>query len=318
VKIPQYTLRKTRGYGTGVIHHPPNQQETMKKEYMQKSLIKIGSSETLRAVCSEKISNINTRARGKTLSTLQFSHWLGGLIDGDGTLLCSIKGYTSCEITVGEKQLNILQLVKSELGGSIKCRTGVKAYRWRLHNKPGMLQLVQLINGKLHLAQRQCQLQRVCAALQCIYLPVKRISRYNGWLAGFYEAEGYFNVNSITLQCSVTQSQKDRLLLEEISAALPGPIYYDKSWDEWLYAASTLEDISRWVHYFSLFPLRSWKQIQLQRFKRILLYKSRGVHLRGPAGGRPWKRFQRLVEEFRKEYGSLKEEKRKRYLSKKI
>ena len=27
----------------------------------------------------------------------------------------------------------------------------VKAYRWRLHNNPGMLQLVQLINGKLHL-----------------------------------------------------------------------------------------------------------------------------------------------------------------------
>lgn len=271
----------------------------------KKCFIKIGSSETLRAVCSEKISNINTRAKGKTLSTLQFSHWLAGLIDGDGSLLCSIEGYTSCEITVGEKQLNILQLVKDRVGGSIKLRTKCKAYRWRLHNKAGMLQLVKLINGKLHLAKTQCQLKRVCAFLQLEYLPVKQISKRNGWVAGFYEAEGVFNVNRSTLQCSITLSQKDRLLLEEISAALPGPIYYDKQGTRngWLYSASNLEDVSRWVYYFSLFPLRSWKQIQLQRFKRILLYKSRGVHLSGSEGkkGRPWKRFQRLVEEFSRE-----------------
>lgn len=267
----------------------------------KKSFIKIGSSETLRAVCSEKISNINTRARGKTLSTLQFSHWLAGLIDGDGCLLCSTQGYTSCEITVGDKEYNLLQAIKDRMGGSIKLRTKAKAYRWRLHNKAGMLQLLQYINGKLHLPKRQCQLQKVCAALQHQCLPVKQISEKNGWIAGFYEAEGYFHLNRSTLQCSITLSQKDRTILEEISAVLPGPIYYDKSWDGWVYSASSLEDISRWVYYFSLFPLRSWKQIQLQRFKRILLYKGRGVHLSGSIGGRPWKRLQRLVDEFSRE-----------------
>lgn len=266
----------------------------------KKSFIKIGSSETLRAVCSEKISNINTRAKGKKMSTLQFSHWLAGLIDGDGCLLISIKGYTSCEITVGEKELNILQLVKDRIGGSIKLRTKSKAYRWRLNNKDGMHKLVQLINGKLHLAKRQCQLKIVCEKLQLEELPVKQISEKNGWIAGFYEAEGYFNVNINNLQCSISLSQKDPLLLREISNRLPGRIYYDKSWDGWLYSASSLTDISRWVEYFSLFPLRSWKQIQLKRFKRILLYKSRGVHLseRQRVGGKVWKRFLRLVKDF--------------------
>ena len=77
-----------------------------------------------------------------------------------------------------------------------------------------------------------------------------------------------------------------------------GRIFYIESWDKWLYSASSLADISNWVKYFSLFPLRSWKQIQLQRFKRVLLYKSRGIHLRGPAAGRSWKRFQQLLNEF--------------------
>jgi hypothetical protein len=265
---------------------------------MKKSFIEIGSSETLRAVCSEKISNINTSAKGKTLSTLQFSYWLAGLIDGDGSLLCSNKGYTSCEITLGEKEYNVLQFVKDRMGGSIKLRTKAKAYRWRLNNKEGMLQLVKYINGKLHLAERQCQLKRVCAFLQLEYSFVKKISERTGWVAGFYEAVGYFHLNRSTLQCSITLAQKDLLLLQEINAVLPGTIYYEKSWDGWVYSASKYSDVSRWVHYFSLFPLRSWKQIQLQRFKRILLYKSRGLHLSESVRGRPWKRLKRLVEEF--------------------
>ena len=261
----------------------------------------IGSSETLRAVCSEKISNINTTARSKQLSTLQFSHWLAGLIDGKGSLLLSPKNYSSCVITVGEKQYQTLQLVKSRLGGCIKRRTGTKAYRWRLHKKSPILQLIKLINGKLHVPQRQLQLHRVCAVLQVKLLPVNRISQRNGWVAGFCESRGHFNVNFTTLQCSITLSQKDATFLLEISAALPGQIYYDKCWDGWLYVASSLKHISCWVKYFSVFPLRSWKQVQLQRFKRVLLYKSRDLHSRGPAAGRSWKRFQRLLQEFRQE-----------------
>lgn len=261
----------------------------------------IGSPETIRAVCSKKISNINTSSKGKNLSTIQFKYWLAGLIDGDGCLLVSKKGYSSCEITVGRKELILLSKVKMYCGGSIKMRIKYNAYRWRLHNKKGVNMLLDFIDGKLMLAQRQSQYKYVCASLGRTPLPSKPICRRNAWITGFYEAEGYFHVNRTTLQCNITLSQKDRTLLLSIQHVMGGRIYYDKSWDGWLYSASSLASISNWVKYFSLFPLRSWKQIQLQRFKRVLLYKSRGIHLRGPAAGRSWKRFQQLLNEFHSE-----------------
>ena len=256
------------------------------------------SSETTRAVCSQEISNMNTRARGKSLSALQFSHWLAGLIDGDGCLLVSKKGFASCEITVGERERTLLETVKSRLGGKITARNAVGAHRWRLHNNSGMIQLVKCIQGKCQLPRRRVQLERVCAALQLPPPKQCSFSTANAWLAGFYEAQGYFHVNFTTLQCSITLSQKDRWILEQVSLHLGGPIYHDKSWDGFLYSASSLQDISSWVKYFSTFPLRSWKQIQLHRFKRVLLYKSRGAHLEG-APKKQQKRFQRLLQEFR-------------------
>ena len=266
------------------------------------SITIIGSSETPRVVCSEKISNSDTSS--KRLTTVQFSYWLAGLIDGDGTLLVSKKKYASCEITVGIKEFLLLSLVKERLGGSIKKRSGAAAYRWRLHNAKGVNKLLSLVDGKLLIEKRQEQYLAVCAALkrtpveppQCA--PKGGVSRRHAWITGFYEAEGFFNVNRATLQCTITLSRKERTILENIRRVMGGNVYYDKSWDGWLYSAASLTSISHWVSYFSSYPLRSWKQTQLKRFKRVLLYKSRGVHLRGPVAGRSWKRFQQLLNEF--------------------
>ena len=255
-----------------------------------------GSSETLRAVCSQQISNINTKTRRAHKSSIFFSHWLAGLIDGDGSLLVSKKGYTSCEITVAEREWKVLETIKSRLGGTIKVRSGVRALRWRLHNRQGMEKLIGLINGKLCLPEKEEQLKKVCSILQIPPLLGARPQANNGWCAGFFEAEGYFHINSSTLQCSITLSQKKVEILRGIGVHFPAPIYHDKGWDGWLYAASSKGSIFLWVQYFSRFPLISWKQIQLLRFKRALFYKERGVHR--TRTGRPWKRFQRLLKEF--------------------
>lgn len=258
--------------------------------------IKCGSSETLRAVCSQQISNINIKTRRAHKSPPFFSHWLAGLIDGDGSLLVSKQGYSSCEITVAEREWKILQTIKSRLGGSIKPRTGARALRWRMHNRRGMVELIELINGKLCLPGKEEQLKKVCHVLELKPLLGARPQPHNGWCAGFFEAEGSLHINSSTLQCSITLSQKKVEILKEIARHFPAPIYQDKSWDGWLYAASSKESIFFWVKYFSRFPLISWKQIQLHRFKRVLLYKDRGVHR--TRQGRPYQRFQRLLKEF--------------------
>lgn len=129
----------------------------------------IGSSETKRAGSSEEISNINTRTCNAHKSKKFFPYGLAGVIDGDGSLLVSKAGYTSCEITVGEKERPVLNVIKSQLAGKITAPSGVSALRWRLHNRKGMLLLLEMINGKLLRPESQQQLARVCAALGVEY-----------------------------------------------------------------------------------------------------------------------------------------------------
>lgn len=286
-----------------------------------------GSSETIRALCTshsapqggksersevlpnkagleQEISNINTLSQGRyndKNSSQLFMHWLAGLIDADGCLLVSKAGYTSCEITVAEKEFALLALVKKHVAGGIKRRSNVKAYRWRCHNKAGMLHLVSMINGRLLLQKRIQQLKSVSKQLDLATTSLSCLKEHvfssdNAWLAGFFEGKGYFRINQTTLQLGITLSQKDKRLLQEIAKKMGGSVYYDKSWDGWLYSASSRQDIAKWVFYFSRFPLISWKQIQLFRFKKILLYKSRGVHL--SKKGKSWLRFKRLVSTF--------------------
>jgi hypothetical protein len=61
--------------------------------------------------------------------------------------------------------------------GSIKMRTGAKAWRYRLHNKQGMINLILCINGNIRHSTRLLQLHRVCQQLRIKYLPIPRSMR---------------------------------------------------------------------------------------------------------------------------------------------
>lgn len=76
--------------------------------------------------------------------------------------------------------------------------------------------LINIINGKLLLDSKRIQLQKVCKVLNIKYNHETLFSVNTYWVTGFYEAEGYFHINSRTLQCNITLSQKTPELLEEI------------------------------------------------------------------------------------------------------
>ena len=245
----------------------------------------------------------NTKKSKKSInSKIHFGYMCAGVIDGDGSgaagnsyLGISKKNYTSCEITVGLSELSLLHLIKKNLGGKISLRTKVNAYRWRLHNEKGMRLLVQYINGKCLLALKKAQLENVCKILE---IPVKinplQTSTNTYWVTGFFEAEGYFNVNKTTLQCSITVSQKTSELLENLKKGFGGNVYYDKSWHGYLYSCSDKISLNKWFLYFSRFPLKSRKNIDLVRFKRIVCFKEKKYHISNDDIYR--KRFFKLVE----------------------
>jgi len=58
-----------------------------------------------------------------------------------------------------------LRYIQNKLGGSIKPRSGINAYRWRLHNKKGMIELIHCINGHIRHSSRIKQLHQVCQQL---------------------------------------------------------------------------------------------------------------------------------------------------------
>lgn len=222
----------------------------------------------------------NTKKSKKNInSKIQFNYMLAGLIDGYGYLGISNKKYTCCEITVGYSELSLLQLVKKNIGGTINLRNKVKVYRWRLYRKQSMCVLVESINGKCLSASKKLRLLHICEILK---IPFNSRSFFNintYWLTGFFEAEGYFNVNSSTLQCSITVTRKNPELLENMKSFLGGYVYYDKSWNGYIYSCTDKISLQKWFTYFSQFPLKSRKNIDLVRFKRIVVFKNRKYHI---------------------------------------
>jgi len=139
-----------------------NQQET-------KDICRVGSSATIRSLSSN------------TQSELHWNQWLAGLIDGDGCLLVSKAGYASCEITMGIDDEHTLMQIKQKLGGSVKSKAGVKALRYRLHNRAGMIDLITRINGHIRNSVRLPQLELVCYNLNIPLIQPMEITKSNGW-----------------------------------------------------------------------------------------------------------------------------------------
>lgn len=55
-----------------------------------------------------------------------------------------------------------LNRIKQKLGGSVKLCSGVRAFRYRLHNKTGLLNAIHRLNGNIRNSKRVPQLQNIC------------------------------------------------------------------------------------------------------------------------------------------------------------
>jgi hypothetical protein len=73
-----------------------------------------------------------------------------------------------------------LAIIKQKLGGSIKLRSGVKALRYRLHNKKGMIELINRINGNIRHTSRIKQLESICLTLGINIIYPSDITPNNG------------------------------------------------------------------------------------------------------------------------------------------
>ncbi len=203
--------------------------------------------------------------RTTTNSDPQFSQWLAGLIDGDGSLQVSKQGYTSCEITMGIADESCLRYIQNKLGGSIKVRSGVKALRWRMHNKAGMINLIHAINGHIRHTNRVLQLHKVCQQLNITPMTAGPLTKDNAWFAGFFDADGTITF-SLKKHPQLTLSVTNKILadVQPYKDIFGGAIYFDSAQNGYYkWSVQSRENILSMLAYFKQCPSRSAKNQRL-------------------------------------------------------
>jgi len=237
----------------------------------------VGTSETTREVLNNNISfyHINHHNNSYTpliredLDDKKFNQWLAGLIDGDGYFGISQGKYLSCEITIELRDEKTLKQIQNKFGGSVKLRAGIKAIRYRLHNKESMIKLVNAVNGNIRNTKRLVQFNKVCNLLDIPFINPITLTKYNAWFSGFFDADGTitysFKNNSPQLLISVTNKYLQDI--EHYNIFNIGNINFDKSKNGYFkWSIQSEKDIINYIkNYNKLFPSRTIKQ------KRLLL-----------------------------------------------
>lgn len=212
---------------------------------------KVGISETTRDIFYKK-----------EWKEREFNEWLGGLIDGDGSLGVVKNKYTNCEITVELRDAKCLYLIKNKLGGSVKLRSGSNSIRYRLHNKEGMKVLIKAINGNIRNSKRLIQLEKVCILLGIEVIRPKDLTKENGWLMGFFDADGTITIliKNGYPQLNISVTNKYLVDVEDYKKIFGGEIYFDKSKQgcyKWM--ISNKKDILSFLEYTKMYPSRTMK-----------------------------------------------------------
>jgi hypothetical protein len=181
----------------------------------------VGTSETTRPLSSKP---------SFTLKEKSWNEWLAGLIDGDGCFLVNKTGYVSCEITMGLQDEHALAIIKQKLGGSIKLRSGVKALRYRLHNRKGMIELINRVNGNIRHTSRIKQLESICLTLGIKIKYPTTITIENGWFSGFFDADGTitYSMNNSCPQLTISVTNKLQVDVINFKHVFGGNVYFYK------------------------------------------------------------------------------------------
>jgi hypothetical protein len=84
------------------------------------------------------------------------------------------------EITIQLRDVRCLNIIKDKLGGSIKVRANQNHLRYRLHNKAGLLNLINCVNGLIRNPIRLLQLSKICEKYEVPILSPKPLTYNDG------------------------------------------------------------------------------------------------------------------------------------------
>lgn len=224
-----------------------------------------------------------------------WNQWLAGLIDGDGSFHLTKKGYASLEITMDIRDEHALQIVKNVYGGSIKLVSGVKAIRYSLRHKEGFLALINDINGNIRNSYRLMQLNKICIKYGISLISPGKLTYENGWLSGFFDADGSVTLNKTNGQLAISLTQKTKELLLPIVDLYGGSIYIDRTTNSFKWYISNKENILELLMYLKKYPSRSMRKNRLHLIPLAYELKDLSAHKaleeKRPFLAKSWKTF---------------------------
>lgn len=261
--------------------------------------IKNGTSETLRdgvVVSLENVKRVSDHVPKhlKPLNNEQLGHYLAGLIDGVG----HFSKAQQLVITFSSPDAFLAYYLKERLGyGNVKKVKDKNAYLLIVSNKNGMLNVINLINGKLKTEHRFNQLvnnvlSHTKYADQNMNFTMDVSKKLdNHWLAGFSDADASgaglqagcashqasFQIKIVKhitrdkpeIRLNFQIDQKSGLLLTMIKEYLDGNIGYRKSQETYYYGSTNFGSARRVIEYFDKYHLQSRKHISYLRWRKV-------------------------------------------------
>lgn len=228
--------------------------------------------------------------------------WFIGFAEGDG----AIQTYAQAKrvrFVLTQKESAILYTIQHKFNIGIVKHFPQTAknkgfYRWMVDDPSHILLLAFLFNGNLALDHRINQLALWVNALNTRYgidtirlnnVPVS-ITLQDGWLSGFTDAEGCFNV-SITsntryalghvIKMRYLLDQKDSVILNKIYVLFGfGKVTLRSGTDNvYRYTATGFKVLNYVIAYFKLFPLQTKKGVSFEKWLIIHNQVSNKLHL---------------------------------------
>nr|YP_010697798.1 LAGLIDADG homing endonuclease [Porodaedalea chrysoloma]WCF76759.1 LAGLIDADG homing endonuclease [Porodaedalea chrysoloma] len=245
----------------------------------------------------------------KNISNFNFSTYLTGLIEGDGSIIVpktdrSIKGrinYPSIQIVFHLKDLPLALMIQKNLKhGSLSRKKGVNAYVLTINNYEGLLLTSSLINGHM----RTPKIYALWDLIDWLNLRFKDIHlnkkpldanllESNAWLSGFIEADGHFSIRTTTIskypkvECKFELSQRkidhrgrDNLYFLEIIAKFllssVKSIRNNRPCSEYRVRTTSLKGNLILENYLESYPLFGSKYLDYKDWIKVLDYFKSG------------------------------------------
>lgn len=230
--------------------------------------------------------------------------WFIGFAEGDGAIQTYDEG-KRMRFVLTQKESDILHKIQYKFNiGVVKHFPQGKSgknndfYRWMVDDPSHILLLAFLFNGNLAQNHRIKQLALWVNALnnrfgsETIKLnntPVS-ITLQDGWLSGFTDAEGCFNV-SITENSRYTSGHviKMRYMLDQKDSVILNKIYVlfgfgkvtlrSGTSNVYRYTATGFKPLNDVIAYFKLFPLQTKKALSLKKWLTVHNHVSNKLHL---------------------------------------